>query len=58
MTAKLVKSYTLPDELVQRVNRLAVERYGGNRSEAVRDLLRDALPAAELLPGEATKTGR
>lgn len=56
MVTRLVKSYTLPVELVNRVNRLANERYRGNRSKAVTALLRDALPASEVLSDEATKT--
>jgi metal-responsive CopG/Arc/MetJ family transcriptional regulator len=56
MAAKVIKSYTLPVELAERVDRLARERYAGNRSAAVRDLFREALPSLETLPGEATKT--
>jgi metal-responsive CopG/Arc/MetJ family transcriptional regulator len=56
MAAKLIKSYTLPVELAERVERLALEHFGGNRSEAVRALISEALPVLETLPGEATKT--
>ena len=56
MTAKLVKSYTLPLELDERVKRIAREQHAGNQSAAVRALLDDALDRAETLPSEATKT--
>lgn len=56
MVTKTVKSYALPHELARRVERLATERYAGNRSAAAADLFREALPVLETLPEEATKT--
>jgi metal-responsive CopG/Arc/MetJ family transcriptional regulator len=48
-------TYSLPPVLVRRVERVARDRFDGNRSATIAACLREALPSLEVLPSEATK---